>query len=133
MPRNPSVTDALSTSEGQVESPETEIQVLQKVFDRFVSNSATRLDRGEASRFPEDPGIECGSVGSHLRKALGCIRLEVVVPEAGHPYYVAHAKLDIMELLDSRTGNFRADRNDPRPPADRQGVRMHYVCGGGGN
>ena len=55
------------------------------------------------------------------------IRLEVVVPEVGHPYYIAHTKLDVVELLDPRTRNFSSDPNDRRDPADRPQAGFEYI------
>ena len=54
-----------------------------------------------------------------LRKVLGRIRLDVVIPEVGHPYYVAHTKLDVVELLDPRSAKFSVSHTNSRPAAGR--------------
>ena len=114
-----SVTDALSASESQVEGLEAEIEVLQRSLTESFQIPPRVWIEERLRDFQKTLELNTGLSALILRKVLGRIRLEVIVPEVGHPYYVAHTNLDIVELLDPRTGNFRADRNDPRSPADR--------------
>ena len=116
-----SVTDALFASESQVESLEAEIDVLQRsLTDSFQIPPRVWIEE-RIRDFQKTLELNTGLSALILRKVLGRIRLEVIVPELGHPNYVAHTRLDIVELLDTRTNNFRADPNHARPPADRTG------------
>jgi len=114
-----SITDALAASEGQVESLEAEIEILQRSSTESFQVPRRIWIEERIRDFQQTLELNTSLSALILRKVLGPIRLEVVVPEVGHPYYIAHTKLDVVELLDPRTRNFSADPNDRRDPADR--------------
>jgi hypothetical protein len=113
------VTDALSASERQVESLEAEIDVLQRSLSESFQIPPRVWIEERLRDFQKTLELNTGLSALILRKVLGRISLELRVPEVGHPYYLAHTKLDIVELLDPRTGNFPAHHTDLQPPADR--------------
>jgi hypothetical protein len=86
---------------------------------RSVPVGVGRRDKERIRDFQQTLELNTRLSALILRKVLGRIRLEVVDPEVGHPYYIAHTTLDVVELLDPRARNFSADPNHRRDPADR--------------
>jgi len=106
-----SITDALSASEKRTDDLKAELEILRRsLTDSFcVPPRAWVEERLHNLQQTLDRNV--GASALLLRKVLGPIRLDVVIPDIGRPYYVARSKLCVVELL-----NVRALKTPIEPP-----------------
>jgi len=118
-PSGPLSGSGLTASENQAESLEAEIGILEASLSGSFQIPPRVWIEERLRDFQKTLELNTGLSALVLRKVLGRIRLEVLVPEVGHPYYVAHTKLAVVELLDPRGAKFSVSHTDSRPPAGR--------------
>ena len=95
---NQTIGKALQTSEGRVQTLETEINGLRRSYDKVFQAPPQVWVEEKLSNIQQLLAQKTGQSAIALRKLLGPIAFEPTCPDIGKPYYVVNAKLNALAI-----------------------------------